>query len=197
MRSDATDQEAQEGDFMMMDAGSPEQEFVKRVETLDNAKLAMLRRGCGEPHPVEGRCPWLIGLIHGVASEPVAFLTASLLAQYKTADIRIGRHLSEGDFGMTWKRAIAGNQSKSLSRRFHVLLDSEYDPWIGDGDLPYRLRQMVRYAASRGIGVDWPKLLADLKFWNRPEKHVQKRWARSFFTEERLPEKAPESEGEE
>lgn len=181
----------------MMGMGSPENEFVKRVEGLDTGKLAMLRRGCGERDPVEGRCPWLIGLIHGVASEPVAFLTASLLAQYKTADIRAGHHRSKGDFGTTWKRALTGSDSKSLPRRFHILLDAHYDPWQGDGDLPYRMRQMVRYAASKGVGVDWPILLTDLKFWNGPEKYVQKRWARSFFAAEQAAGTTPQSEKEE
>ena len=177
--------------------GVPEKAFIDRVEGLDSGSLAMLRRGCGKPDPVEGRCPWLIGLIRGVASEPVAFLTASLLAQYKTADIERGLHRAEGNFGKTWRQAISGSQSKSLPRRFHILLDAEYDPWTGGGDLPYRLRQMVRYSASKGVGVDWPELLSDLKFWNRPEKYVQKRWARSFFTAEQSPEKGPQSEGEE
>jgi len=181
----------------MTDTGSPEQEFVERVEKLDSGRLAMLRRGCGKPDPVGGRCPWLIGLIHGVASEAVAFLTASLLAQYKTTDIRAGHHRAEGNFGTTWKQAISGSQSESLSRRFHSLLDAEYDPWTGDGDLPYRLRQMVRYAARKGVGVDWSQLLSDLKFWNQPEKYVQKRWARSFFTAEQGPDKESESKREE
>jgi CRISPR type I-E-associated protein CasB/Cse2 len=44
---------------------------------------------------------------------------------------------------------------------------------------------MVRYAAAKGVGADWDTLLIDLKFWNRPEKRVQKRWARSFFATER------------
>ncbi len=182
---------------MMADAESPQQRFVERVETLDSGRLAMLRRGCGKRDPVEGRCPWLIGLIHGVASEPVAFLAASLLAQYKTADIRAGHHRSKGNFGTTWKRALAGSDSRSLPRRFHILLDAYYDPWQGDGDLPYRLRQMVRYAAGKGVGVNWPMLLTDLKFWNRPEKHVQKRWARSFFAAEQSPEFLSASEREE
>lgn len=165
---------------------TPEEEFIERVEGLDTGELAMLRRGCGERAPVEGRCPWLLGLIRGAASEATAFLAASLLAQYKTTDIRADRHRAEGNFGITWKRAISGTDSESIRRRFHVLLDADYDPWTGDGDLPYRLRQMVRYAASKGVGVDWPTLLADLKYWNHPEKRAQKRWARAFFTTERL-----------
>ena len=164
---------------------TPEEEFIERVEKLDTGKLAALRRGCGERDPVEGRCPWLGGYIHGAASEASAFLVASLLAQYKTADIRAGRHRFNGDFGATWKQAVASSDSESIRRRFHILLDADYDPWTGDGDLPYRLRQMVRYAASKGIGIEWPMLLTHLKFWNQPQKRVQKRWARSFFATER------------
>lgn len=162
-----------------------EGEFIERVEALDAGRLAALRRGCGERDSVEGRCPWLIGLIQGAASESTAFLVASLLAQYSTADVKAGRHRSSGDFGRTWKLALAGNGSESIKRRFHILLDAEFDPWTGDGDLPYRLRQMVRYAASKGVGVEWPLLLTDLKFWNDPQKRVQKRWARTFFAPER------------
>ena len=162
-----------------------EEEFIERIERLDTGKLAMLRRGCGERDPVEGRCPWLVGLIHGVASEAIAFLVASLLAQYKTTYIRVGSHRIEGNFGVTWKRAIAGTDSESIKRRFHILLDADYDPWTGDGDLPYRLRQMVRYATSKGVGVDWPTLLKHVRGWNSPTKWVQKEWARSFFGNER------------
>lgn len=166
---------------MTLTEKTPEQEFVERIEKLDTGQLAMLRRGCGERDPVEGRCPWLLGLIHGVAAEPAAFLVASLLAQYRTADIRAGRHRIEGNFGLTWKRAIAGTDSESIKRRFHILLDADYDPRTGDGDLPYRLRQMVRYAASKGIGVDWPSLLKHVRSWNSPDRWAQKEWARAFF----------------
>lgn len=174
-----------------------EEDFIERIEKLDSGKLAMLRRGCGERDPVEGRCPWLVGLIYGVASEATAFLVASLLAQYKTNDIKAGRHRIQGNFGQTWKRAIAGNDSKTIKRRFHILLDAEYDPWTGEGDLPYRLRQMVRYAASKSVGVDWTILLTDLKFWNNPEKRVQKRWARSFYTTEQPNDPSSSSEEKE
>jgi len=180
---------------MTTEEKTKEESFIERIEALDTGELARLRRGCGERDPVEGRCPWLVGLIHGAASEATAFLVASLLAQYKTLDIRAGRHRFVGNFGSTWRRAIAGSDSESIVRRFHILLDADYDPWTGDGDLPYRLRQMVRYAASKPVGIDWPTLLADLKFWNHPEKHAQKRWARSFFSTER-PEDAETPQGE-
>jgi CRISPR system Cascade subunit CasB len=165
-----------------------EEEYIGRLEILGNGELAQLRRGCGERDPVEGRCPWLLGLIYGVAGKATAFLVASLLAQYKTTDIKSGHHRMEGNFGLTWKRAIMGNDSESLKRRFHILLDSEFDPESGDGDLPYRLRQMVRYAAGKGVGVDWPDLLKHIRGWNSPEKWVQKLWAASFFGNEYVTE---------
>lgn len=161
-----------------------EEQFIERIEKLDTGQLAMLRRGCGERDPVEGRCPWFLAHVHGIASEPTAFLVASLLAQYKTSDIRTGSHKISGNFGTTWKRAISGSDSKSIQRRFHSLLDADYDPQTGDGDLPYRLRQMVRYAATRGVGVDWAELVKHIHLWNSPAKWVQKQWARGFFGNE-------------
>ena len=162
-----------------------EEEFVERIEKLTTGELAMLRRCCGERDPIEGRCPWLLALVQGLASNPTAFLVASLLAQYKTVDIRAKRHRMNGDFGATWKRSIAGSSSESLKRRFHILLDASYDPSTGDGDLPYRLRQMVRYAVAKGVGVDWPALLKGIRSWNSPDKWVQKKWAGSYFANER------------
>jgi len=163
--------------------------FIERIEGLEAGELASLRRGCGERDAVEGRCPWFIREIQGAARPPVTFLVASLLAQYKTSDIRQGRHRLSGNFGATWKSAIRGTDSDSIKRRFHILLDAEYDPRTGDGDLPYRLRQMVKYAAVKGFGADWPRLLKDLRGWNNPEKYVQKAWANTFFANER-PEQA-------
>jgi len=162
-----------------------EEEFIQRIEKLNSGQLAALRRGCGKRDPVDGRCPWLIGLMHGIATEATAFLVASLLAQYSTSAIRIGKHRFNGDFGETWKTAITGKNSESLRRRFHILLDSEFDQMSGEGDLPYRLRQMVRYAAAAGVGLNWSKLLIHIRSWNSPTKWVQKTWARSFFGNER------------
>lgn len=163
---------------------SREEEFIERIERLDTGELAQLRRGCGERDPVEGRCPWLTSLVYGVSSEATAFLVASLLAQYKTSDIRTGRHRFNGNLGQTWKRAIADVNSESIKRRFHILLDADYDPVTGDGDLPYRLRQMVRYTAQKGVGIDWPTLLRHIRGWNLPTKWVQKDLARGFFGNE-------------
>lgn len=161
-----------------------EQEFIKRVEGLSTGELAGLRRGCGKPYCGEGRCCWFEGVIWGAAKGPAAFLVASLLAQYKTSVIKQGGHALSGDFedfGKTWRRAVADREGETMRKRFLAVLDAEFDPHTGAGDLPYRLRQMVKYAASKGFRVNWALLLQDLGRWNYADKRVQKRWARSFF----------------
>jgi len=158
-----------------------EKEFIERIEQLDSGKLAMLRRGCGERDAIAGKCPWFYGVLQGIGDETTSYLVASLMAQYSTAKVKSGSHRAEGDFGSTWKKAITASGSESLQRRFLILLDSDYNSYTGEGDLPYRLRQMVRYVAHMRLGINWPRLFDDIKQWNHPDKHVQKRWARSFY----------------
>lgn len=155
-------------------------EFIKRIENLDSGQLAVLRRCAGDRLSERSDALWFLGIIRGTAREDVAFLLATLLAQFSTTKIRAGSHRGSGNFGATWKLAIGRSPSNSIQRRFHILLDSEIDA-DGGGDLPYRLRQMVRYCATAGVGLDWPQLLSDLRAWNHPDRFVQKRWARSFF----------------
>ena len=155
--------------------------FVGRVERLGNGELAQLRRAAGDRLGDRTELLWFAGRTRGERTEAGDFLVATLLAQYSTVDIKSGAHRGKGDFGATWKRAIGPAPSDSIQRRFHILLDSDL-AWDGSGDLPYRLRQMVRYAAAKGIGLDWPQLLKDLGGWGHPSRYIQKRWARSFFS---------------
>lgn len=155
--------------------------FVERVEKLDNGALAQLRRAAGDRLHERPELLWFAGVTRGPESEGVDFLVATLLAQYSTATIRARGHRANGNFGRTWKLAIGPAPSESIRRRFDILLNSDL-AWDGGGDLPYRLRQMVRYAAAHGVGVDWPQLLRDLRRWPYAEKRPQKEWARSFFS---------------
>lgn len=154
--------------------------FIERVEKLGRGELAQLRRAAGDRLSDRSELLWFTGLTRSPETEAVDFLVATLLAQYKTVDIQAGKHRRSGNFGAAWKRAIGPNPSESIRRRFHILLNSDLLP-NGSGDLPYRLRQMVRYAAAKDVGLDWPQLLRDLKRWPYPEKRPQKEWARAFF----------------
>ena len=76
-----------------------------------------------------------------------------------------------------------------VERRFGILLDSEFDQ-NGGGEMAFRLRQTVRLVLSKKtIAIDWPQLLYNLCNWKCPNKHVQKKWASSFY---RAPENAPQ-----
>ncbi|HTE20675.1 MAG TPA: type I-E CRISPR-associated protein Cse2/CasB [Armatimonadota bacterium] len=159
----------------------PEIRFIERVEKLDNGALAQLRRAAGDRMGDRPELLWFAGMTRGRQTEAADFLVATLLAQYKTATIRSGGHRRKGNFGATWKSAIGPSPSDSIRRRFHILLNSDLGR-DGSGDLPYRLRQMVRYAAAKGVGLDWAQLLKDLNRWHFPERWAQKEWARSFFS---------------
>lgn len=63
----------------------------------------------------------------------------------------------------------------AVERRFSVLLTSS------DERLHHHLRQAVTQLAGEGIGVDFVRLLSDLRHWDHPDRYVQRRWAREFW----------------
>jgi hypothetical protein len=40
---------------------------------------------------------------------------------------------------------------------------------------------LVRLSGGKGIPIDWPRLLDDLRRWDAPDRYVQKNWARAYF----------------
>jgi CRISPR system Cascade subunit CasB len=66
--------------------------------------------------------------------------------------------------------------SKNIEKRFTTLLDADPD------ELPWRLRQMTAVLDAASIAIDWTSLLSDLWRWNHPERYVQLRWARLFWS---------------
>ena len=111
---------------------------------------------------------------------------------------RVQFHVPGGDFGRTLNELARrmsserGDEALRRFRRFHILLDAEFDtirdplnddaPWQnGGGEMAYRMRQMVRLLASKRLGPNWPELLVDLCDWSRADKRIQKKWARSYF----------------
>jgi CRISPR system Cascade subunit CasB len=43
------------------------------------------------------------------------------------------------------------------------------------------LTALVRQMKSKGIAIDYPKLLADLRQWEHPNQYIQDHWARVFW----------------
>jgi CRISPR system Cascade subunit CasB len=76
--------------------------------------------------------------------------------------------------------AIRTNDSnsppESIERRFITLLSAHED------DLPVQLRQAISLLKTHDIPLDWRRLIRDIQGWTHPDRYVQKRWARDFWT---------------
>lgn len=144
--------------------------FLQNLSTLDAGDKAKLKRDAGRPL-AEGQSLGLFYrlLPHGlsVSQEEIFFLLATL---YPLAD-------SGGteNFGASLRRARDPKNHKGLDRRIEILLDSDIT------QLPFRLRQAVRFLKSNRASVNWQQLLEDLLRWNYSNRAVQKQWARAYF----------------
>ena len=103
----------------------------------------------------------------GIAQEEIYFLLATL---YPLADGG-----GSGNFGSSLRHARDPKNHKGLDRRVEILLDSD------NTQLPFRLRQAVRFVKSNNAAVNWQILLKDLLRWHYVNRIVQKQWARAYF----------------
>ncbi|MCX7599824.1 MAG: type I-E CRISPR-associated protein Cse2/CasB [Armatimonadetes bacterium] len=81
----------------------------------------------------------------------------------------------EGSGSSAQRAGDAGAVSESVERRFVALLRANFE------DLPGHLRRAVMLLASAQIPVPWAQLLADLSYWDHPERFIQRAWADSFW----------------
>ena len=148
-------------------------EFCTRLEGLGPGEKARLRRNAGrtlaESHSVIGLFFRLLppGVPH--YHEEMYFLVATLFGLADGGGV--------GSFGDALFRARDPRREANpgLDRRIEVLLDADQD------QLPFRLRQAVRFLHSRRVPVYWPRLLQDLLGWGHPRRYVQENWARAYF----------------
>lgn len=161
---------------MVSEQAHPANGFVNYLESLrereDRGALAALRRGLGKPpgtvaemHPiVVPRLP------AGLSSrgEDLYYLVSSLFA-YHPQDGEIG------NLGETFRRVRSATDSDSVEKRFVALLNCHVD------DLPDHLRHAVGLAESHEVPVNYRSLLKDLRYWDHPDRFVQRQWARSFW----------------
>lgn len=146
-------------------------QFIERLARLDAGERARLKRNAGSTL-AEARN--VLGLFYRIVPPNVPayqhetyFLVATL---YPLADAA-----STGSLGNALRLAQQEQNSAGLDRRMERLLDAD------EAQLPFRLRQAVRYLYSQRVGVDWPQLLHDLLRWSHPERYIQRRWAADYF----------------
>lgn len=151
--------------------------FIDRLRSLDAGSRARLKRSAGKPL-AEARDS--LGLFYrllppGVhpAQEEWYFLVATL---YALAD-----EGNRGNLGDALRHAADVHNIKGVDRRIEILLDADAS------QLPFRLRQAIRFLNSNNVKVNWPQLLEDILQWSHPRHFVQKEWARAYFAS-RLPE---------
>ncbi len=161
--------------------------FLDRLTKLSPGDLAILKRNAGA---TIGESRGALGLFYKILpsgekvkrDEEIFFLVCTLKG--------LNKYSLSGNFGTTMRRLKQAQKttSESIDRRMKLLLDCQFDALSngrnGGGALAHRLRQYVKLAASKEIGVDWKQLLRDLRRWSHPQRFIQKQWARSFFGEE-------------
>jgi len=172
------------------------QEFIGEVAGLDPGQLAAIRRQLDREMGERGGCTpwWIYQILARCASgrpdeERLHLNLAALLSMDRRGldSIRKGLPGFSGGFGTTmdalWRatrRSTDTEAQKAASapaRRLRILLDT-----TSPGELIFRLRQAVRLALSKQVGIDWPLLLVHLRHWNDSSKWVQKDWAREFYS---------------
>jgi CRISPR type I-E-associated protein CasB/Cse2 len=148
--------------------------FFERLERLDAGDRARLKRNAGNPlaESRSGALGLFYNLLpHGVPryQEEKYFLAATLYP--------ITEDGGQGNLGAALYKARNKDNEKGLNRRVEILLDADEE------QLPFRLRQAVRFLHSHRLPLDWRRLLQDLLNWDSPKRFVQQEWARSYFVD--------------
>ena len=148
--------------------------FFERLERLDAGGRARLKRNAG--NPLATSRSGALGLFYNLLppgvpqyQEEKYFLAATLYP--------IAEDGGQGNLGAALNKARNEKNAKGLNRRVEILLDAQGE------QLPFRLRQAVRFLHSNRVRLDWRRLLADLLNWDSPKRFVQQQWARSYFAD--------------
>lgn len=139
----------------------------------DRGKMAALRRGLTDnPRLHVDAWPVIAGL-GGDIGQSAYVAVAALYATHPKDEPNIR------NFGETCRRIAQGDGkdiAESFERRFRRLLACDsVDDVIG------QLRSWVRLAASKGVGVNYESLFADLWNWPWYADDIRVKWAKSFW----------------
>lgn len=155
---------------------------LAKPESSNRAALAALRRGLGKsPGEAAEMFPYVVPWVPNDPKEweeAPYYLVASLFAlhplPWPESD---ATSASSRTFGASMAKLIATpDRLDAVERRFVALLNAHPED-IGD-----HLRRNVALLKAADIPVDWAQLLTDLLWWDHPQRRVQRRWARSFWT---------------
>ena len=138
----------------------------------DRGKLAALRRGLtANPRMHVDAWP-VVASLGGDIGQPVFVAVAALFASHPEES-------NARNLGETCRRIAQGDGKEiieSFERRFRRLLACN-----DVADVIDQLRSWVRLAASKGVGVNYESLFADLWNWPWYADDIRVKWAKSFW----------------
>lgn len=139
----------------------------------DRGKRAALRRGLSQATVVDA---WpVVASLGGLIGQPGESASVDIGALFATHP----KESNARNFGETCRNIALGDARdvpESFERRFRRLLAcSEVS------DVVAQLRSWIRLAASRGVGVNYQSLFADLSNWPWYSADIRVQWARSFW----------------
>lgn len=139
----------------------------------DRGKRAALRRGLS-PATVMDAWP-VIASLGGDIGQPGESVFVDIAALFASHP----KESNDRNFGETCRRIAQGDGKEiadSFERRFRRLLACD-----DVANVTGQLRSWVRLAASKGVGVNYESLFADLRNWPWYADDIRVKWARSFW----------------
>jgi len=149
-------------------------QFVGRLRKAcnDRGKLAALRRGLTDnPRLQVDAWPVIAGL-GGDINNPTYTAVGALYASHPN-------EAKAYNFGDTCRRIAQGDGNEiadSIERRFRRLLACNEQE-----EVIRQLRSWIRLAASKGAGVNYESLFADLWNWPWYADNIRVKWAKAFW----------------
>uniref|UniRef100_A0A7C2FVK9 Type I-E CRISPR-associated protein Cse2/CasB n=1 Tax=Thermus islandicus TaxID=540988 RepID=A0A7C2FVK9_9DEIN len=158
--------------------------FLEGLKRLQDQKAwtparAALRRSLAFPPGAYPKAmPYVEPFVEGEGWKREAYYLVAALYALKDGEHQAGRTLAQA-----LREKAQG--SASVEKRFLALLEVDRD------QIAFRLRQAVALVEG---GLDFAQLLDDLLRWFSPERPIQARWAREFYSAEASEEEKKEVE---
>jgi CRISPR system Cascade subunit CasB len=152
-----------------------------RIKNDNGAKADFKRALSGESKHIRAIYPLVLPYIGKISESeweqkrqeeqiwiPVVCLSVYYPQTFRDAD-------KQQNFGYSCRGLATATNSDGADRRFRALLD------LALTDISSPLTSLVRQMKSKGIAIDYAKLLADLRRWEQPNQYIQDQWARAFW----------------
>ena len=140
----------------------------------DRGKLAALRRGLTDNPRMHVNAWPVVANLGGDIGNPVFVAIAALFASHPEESN--ARNLGETCRSIALKDSSDGKIPDIFETRFRRLLACD-----DVANVTGQLRSWVRLAASKGVGVNYESLFADLWNWPWYADEVRVKWAKAFW----------------